>query len=304
MFLLVFTVLCGLAKGQENQPDPWAGWSASTLVSEGNRRLRAGDSDGALKAYERAKTLDPKAAEIPFAEGLAHFKAKRYDEARQAFNKAIAGSDPAVANDARYSLGTCDHAQALEAQDAQEALSHLERAMQEYHQVLSQDSRHKAARDGNLKAASMWKQIKKQMEQQKPPPQQQKGDNQEKKEDEKEQQKENQQNQDSKDQQEQQQQQESDQQEKQDQQQQQQQQSKDQQEQQEQKQSSKEGDSEDSKEQQQIQQEQSQAEEKEQASREQAQRRLREMLQAMQQKKKARPEKVERVPVQPVQKDW
>jgi len=290
-------LLLGFARAEAPTPGPVANKSAHEVVAEGNRLLRAGDAESALQAYEQARKLAPDAPEIPFVEGLAHFKAKRYEEARSAFNKAAKAKNPALANDAQYSLATCDHAQALETQeDPKAAISHLESAMQQYHGVLSNDPNHKAARDANVKAANLWKQLKQQAQQQQQ--QQQEGDeNKDKKDD---QEKKDQQKQD----------QNQEQKEKQDQQDQQKQESEDQQQQKNDQQKEGEEEKEQKKESgeqeqnEQTPQEESQAQQEEKASQEQAERRLREMIQAMQQRKKARPQKVEKIPVRPTDKDW
>ncbi len=301
LFVLAVCVLvAGIAKAQETRTDSLAKLTAPQAVAEGNRLLRSGDPEAALKAYAKAEELEPEAAEIPFVQGLAHFKAKRYDEARGEFTKVVAAKKNWLANDAMYSLGTCDHAEALETQqNPQAAIARLESAMQHYHGVLAKDPKHKAARDANAKAAQMWRQLKEQLEQQKQQQRQdqQNQENQEQKEsqdqkpEEKEQQNQNQEQE--------QQQQPGDKENQSAEPKQQESQQKEQQpDQQQQKESSAEQKDDQPAESQEVEARQ------EQVSREQAQRRLREMMQALQQRKKARLEKVEKMPAQPVEKDW
>ena len=260
-------------------------------VHEGNQRLLNGDAATALDYYDHARKLKPDAREVDFVQGLGHYALEEYEDARQAFQRAAGGLNDSLANDALYSLGTAYHAEALSSkEDPQLALSHLESAMRQYHNVLANDPEHQAAQDANLKAATLWRNIKQVLEQQQ---QQQSDENQdqeneenEKKEDQEkkdqqpsdenkdpqgqDKQQENQENQDQN---------ESD---KQDQQQQ---------------------SSENDKKEQEEKQQQAQAKQQEEVSHEQAERKLREMMQALRERKKAK-RQTQRVPIQPVDKDW
>ncbi len=272
-----------------------AGLTARKAVHEGNRRLLANDPTGALEAYRHAEEQSPNASEIAFVEGLAQFDMKAYEQAREAFEASAATSTGPLANDARYSLGTCDHAEALDhLDDPQAALPLIEKAIRRYQGVLADDTEHDAARDAMLKAAAMRRQIKQQMQQQQQQ-QQQSDDSQEKKDD---------QNQD------QQQQQSEGDQEKQDQNEQEQgedqeQKPQDSSEQQEGEQQDKPSEGQDQQSSDAEEQKQpSEAQEKEQVSREQAERKLREMMQAIRDRKKSRREVVRPQAGVAVKKDW
>lgn len=305
--IAALVLLGSTSSGDEpaREAEEFADLSAPRAVHEGNQRLTNGNAGGALDAYRHAEALEPEAREIAFVEGLAHFDLKEYDQAREAFRRAASLAGDSLADDALYSLGTCDHAEALANLDnPQLALSRLESAMGRYHEVLTRQPKHEAARGANLKAASMWRELKRQLEQQ-PPQQSDSCDNpQEKDGDDKE--KEDQQPQQSEDQEQQEQQQERQQSE------QEQEQEQDQQ-QQEQSESSEEQQQEESQEQQaqqsgeqqeQQDQQQAQARQQEQVSREQAERKLREMMQDMRDRKKMRRVPVEKMQVRPVDKDW
>ncbi len=266
--------------------------SAPKAVREGNRLLKAGDAASALEHYRQAETLQPDAREIAFDRGLGHFTLGDYDQAREAFEQAAGGESDALADDAIYSAGASEHAEAL-ANEAQPqlALSKLESAMQRYQSVLSRRSDHLAARDANHKAAALWRTLKQQLEQQQQQ-QQQNNDQQDQNEEGEEQ--DNQEQQPS-------QQQKDDQQKEQPSAQDQEQQSQEQESQQEQSSSAEEQDQEEE----QSKEEQAQRqEEKEQVSREQAERKLREMMQALRDRKKLKPEEVRKVPISSVDKDW
>ncbi len=244
---------------------------AGQAVRKGNEQLTDGHPVEALEAYRHAKQLEPNSREIAFVEGLAHYDLKEFDQAREAFRRAAAPADDSLADDALYSLGVSDHAEALDNLDGnpQLALSLLESAMRRYHNVLAKRAGQKGVRDANFKAASMWRQLKQQLEQQQQDKDQNKEDGEQEEQD---QNKDGQQGQPQDDQ---------------------------EQHQQQQRQSDAAEQSED-----QEQQQQSRAEKEEQVSREQAERRLREMMQAMRDRKKMRRERLPIVPIAPVVKDW
>lgn len=286
--------------------------SAPALVKEGNALLRNSKAAEALQLYDRARAKQPDSREVAFVEGLGHYQLGDYEKARAAFYEAATAESPSLANDALYSVATCDHAEALAAEtDPKLAISKLESAMSTYQDVLARDPRHSAARESNLKAATMWRQIKQQLEQQEKQecdnPSEQQDQDKKDQEQEKESEQEQKQNQQDREQQEQQDQQQQAQSEKnQDKQQESQQQSSDQQEQpqqqQEQDQQSASAD-----EQQTVQEQQQAAQQEmqeERVSREQAQRQLREMVQAMKDRAKQRREPAAPARVKPVDKDW
>jgi len=264
--------------------------SAPKAVREGNLLLKAGDAASALELYRQAETLKPNAREIAFDRGLGHYALGQFDQAREAFEKAAGGEGDALADDAVYSAGASDHAEALaKAAEPQLALSKLESAMQRYQSVLSRRPEHQAARDANYKAASTWRTLKQQLEQQQ---QQEQNDSQDPNED-----GEKQENQEQQPSQQQKENEKNEQQSKQNQEQQKQDQ------QSEQKQSSS-AEEQEKKEEQSKEAQAQQQEEKEQVSREQAERKLREMMQALRDRKKLRPEEVRKAPISPVDKDW
>ena len=251
--------------------------------------LKAGDAASALEHYRQAETAQPSAREIAFDRGLGHYALGQFDEARQAFEKAAGGEGDALADDAVYSAGACDHAEAFASgANPKAALSKLESAMQRYQSVLSRRPEHQAARDANYKAASMWRELKQKLQQQKQ--QQQQNDQQDQ----------NQQDENQEKQQPSEQQKESEQQEQQSAENQQQQ----SQEQQAEKQQSASAEQKDNQDEQSKEAQAKEEEQKEDVSREQAERKLREMMQAVRDRKKLRREEVRKVPISPVEKDW
>lgn len=297
--------------------------SAYDAVREGNRLLEQGNAEGALQAYNHAGKLAPDALEVPFVKGVGNYDLKRFDDARQAFEKAVLSKDRKLATDAQYGFGAAHHAEALAllnnppaAPDAnsaaespqKEALQHLESAMQSYRGALANNPNHAAAREANSKAAHLWKKVKQEIQQQQQQQQQkQDSENKDENNEDQQQQQENQnddQKNENKDSQEQQ--------ENQDSEQKQQQESQQNQSDEQKKENAQEQKSEEQQEQESAEQseekkqeEQTAAQQKEQReSQEQANRKLREMMQTVRDRQKNRREKIERVPVKPVEKDW
>ena len=284
--LMVFAAAT-IARGADEAAKPPI--SASKAVREGNLLLKAGDAASALKRYRQAETVQPSAREIAFDRGLGHYALGQFDEARQAFEKAAGGAGDALADDAVYSAGACDHAEAFAGgANPKAALSKLENAMQRYQSVLSRRPEHQPARDANYKAASMWRELKQKLEQQKQ--QQQQNDQQDQN-----QQDENQEKQQSSEQQKENEQQEQQSAENQEQQ---------SQEQQAEKQQSASAEQKENQDEQSKEAQAKEEEQKEDVSREQAERKLREMMQAVRDRKKLRREEVKKIPISPVDKDW
>lgn len=306
MLVLTSPASIAIARGDDAAPAPPArsALSAYESVREGNRLLRDGRAEDALKAYDLAEPLAPDAREIPFARGIAQYELGRFDEARQSFQEAALSSNRALAADATYGIGASHHAEALaHSDDPKQVLSHLEQAMSQYRTLLADQPEHAFAREADSKAARMWKQVKQQLQQEQQ--QQQKPDDQQLNEEQDKPQSEQpqQSNENPESQPEQQQQQQS--------------QDPPAQQPPQQSQQQKSSDSEQSK-QDESQQEASQPadgdEQKEQGeeqadseqrtSREQAERRLREMMQELRDRRKLKGQNVDRPIVAPVEKDW
>lgn len=283
-------------------------------VRKGNELLNQGDAKGALDRYEEASRALPDAREVAFDAGLAKHALGNQAEARAAFEKALLDPPDALADDALYSLGACDHSEALSPNgEPKQKLSKLESAMEKYQQVLARRPDHAAARESNQKAAAYWRQIKQQMEQQE---QQQKNQDKDQNQDQQDQDQQSQQDkqsdsqkkdsQQSKDQQAQQKQQQQEQQESQSEESQaskekEQQQNADQKTEEEQQPQEATKDKEDD---QKPDEQKQTAEQTAMVTREQAERQLREMVQALQDRNKLRREEAQKPPAPAASKDW
>lgn len=274
---LVMPVLTvAIAQAEENEPtktqEPKI--SAREAVRQGNRFLEAGSPTKALIRYEEARGQQPDAYEIAFVEGLAHYDLKEFSQARGAFERATTSENDTLANDANYSLGTCDHVEAFQQeQDPKAAIGLLESALRRYQSVLERDPDHQAARDAIRKAATLRRRLRQQMQeqpQQQDSEQDQEGEQSEQKQD-KQQQQDGEQDKDQES---------SDSQESFDEQQQ-------------------------SEQQEDQEQQRSEVDARQQeASREQAERKLRELMQAIKDRKKMRKPIAQPTPLKPVEKDW
>lgn len=296
--LIVMVLACGSKAGAQEQPAAPAKGSAHKLVREANELLLGDQPAEALRTYEEAQKLRPDAREIAFDQALAQYRLGEFEKAREAFQRASEGQADALAGDALYGLGTCDHAEALSAQDPKESIAKVENAMRNYQSVLSAHPDHAMAREANLKAASYWRQLKQQMQEQ----QQQQDQNQQNQEQNQDKQEEQSQEQQQQEQEQKQEEQNPSQQEQQSesQQQEQQQQEQDRSKEEQKKQSA----SQEKEKQEAQQQEQQKSESKEEESRDQAERKLREMMQSMRDRKKHRREEQTTPTYRPTEKDW
>ena len=259
----------GLLAQDPAQPPKLA--TPQDMVLEGNRQLMAGVPQEALDLYRQAGEQAPDAREIAFGKGLAHYELGAYADARSAFQEVLGLGHDVLSDDANYSLGTCDHAEALAQIESnpQATVGLLESALDRYQQVLEQRPDHAFAREARMKAASLRRLIKEQLEQQQQESSQD-SDNEDKEEEnsrDDQQQSPQDQEQDSKQQQDQ--------------------------------SESPSGEDKDKET-----ESQPKKMDEQQQSREQAQRKLREMMQAMKQRQKQRKQPVQTLRFAPVEKDW
>jgi Ca-activated chloride channel family protein len=151
------------------------------LITRGNEHFQAGRYAEALEAYNQVEEADgqPLAPELLHDRAAAHFKLGQLDEARELWVRAAGLKDEAFEAAARYNLGNCDYAdalQALQGQNGGAALELLDRAVDQYRDALRLDPTLTDARANLELAARLKQQIEEQAEQQpqsQPTPQQQ-----------------------------------------------------------------------------------------------------------------------------------
>jgi Ca-activated chloride channel family protein len=141
------------------------------LIKQGNELFDAGRYAEALEAYDQIgdETDEFLLAELLNNRAAAHFKLGQLDEARELWVRAAGMRDEKFEAAARYNLGDCDYADALQAvqqQNAQGALELLARAAQQYQDALKLDPRQLDARANLELAAQLRKQIEEMAQQQ------------------------------------------------------------------------------------------------------------------------------------------
>ncbi|MBU0618395.1 MAG: hypothetical protein KKI02_11815, partial [Planctomycetes bacterium] len=141
------------------------------LINEGNDHFEAGRYAEALEAYDQIGDEPDEllVAELLHNRAATHFKLGQLDEARELWVRAAGLRDEKFEATARYNLGNCDYADALQAvqgQDAQASLELLGRAIQQYRDTLKLDPQVSHARANLELAAQLKKQIEELAEQQ------------------------------------------------------------------------------------------------------------------------------------------
>jgi|GEM_PF-690015 len=84
-------------------PASWAGTADD--VNRGNHAYKKGKYDRALKAYRDAQIKAPNNPVVSYDLGNALHQAGQHDEAEKAYQKTLAGKDPALRAKAFYNLG-------------------------------------------------------------------------------------------------------------------------------------------------------------------------------------------------------
>lgn len=137
-------------------------------VRRGNDAYAAGKFQEALDLYSGVSADDlplTTRAELLHNKAAASFKLGQTDQARELWVQAAGMGDAKFEAAARYNLGDCDHAAALEAlqaQDATRALSLLDKALAQYADAIRLDPQLESAR-ANLELAV---QLKKKLQEQ------------------------------------------------------------------------------------------------------------------------------------------
>jgi Ca-activated chloride channel family protein len=130
------------------------------LVSEANEALNAGNYGQALQGYEQAAEIEPEAPEIAYDQGIAYYRMGDYEKAAEYFRRALAAEDASLDAKARFNLGNCAYATALQQQqsDAQAAVTKLEEATNRYREALEITPNDLDAR-ANIERAQRLKEI-------------------------------------------------------------------------------------------------------------------------------------------------
>jgi Ca-activated chloride channel family protein len=108
-------------------------------ANPGLDRYNQGDFDGALSAFREELKHDPNSPGTNFNLGDAAFRLQKYDEAFEAYSKAMISSDPALQEKAYYNAGNTLFVEGDHAQDLEQQLSTYYDARYQYHQALDRN---------------------------------------------------------------------------------------------------------------------------------------------------------------------
>jgi Ca-activated chloride channel family protein len=131
-------------------------------------RYSQGDFGGALESFREQLKNDPNSPEINFNVGDAAYRLRKYDEAFEAFSKAMVSSDPVLQEKAYYNSGNTLFMEGNHAQDLEQQLSNYYDARYQYHQALDRNPGDEQAKknlsllEERIKEAEKQKQLQQQ----------------------------------------------------------------------------------------------------------------------------------------------
>jgi Ca-activated chloride channel family protein len=115
-------------------------------ANPGIDRYNQGDFDGAVEKFREELKRDPASPAINFNLGDAAYRLQRYDEAFEAYAKALISSDPTLRQKAYYNAGNALFMQGNNAQNTEQQLSSYYDARYQYHQALDLNPRDEQAK--------------------------------------------------------------------------------------------------------------------------------------------------------------
>jgi Ca-activated chloride channel homolog len=98
-----------------------------------------GDFDGALKSFRAQQKRDPESPNINFNLGDAAYRLEKYDEAFEAYSKAMVSRDPGMEEAAYYNAGNALFKAGDHAQDLEQQLTSYYDARYQYQQALDRN---------------------------------------------------------------------------------------------------------------------------------------------------------------------
>ena len=115
---------------------------ASILNANANPGLdhyNQGDFDKALENFREELKHDPDSPTINFNLGDANYRLQKYDDAFEAYSKAMVSSDPVLQEEAYYNAGNSLFMEGNHAQDLEQQLSNYYDARYQYNQALNRN---------------------------------------------------------------------------------------------------------------------------------------------------------------------
>ncbi len=154
-----------------------ASLSGAELVREGNRLLSENRFAEALTAYDKAAEQLPDSPEVAYNRGLALYRQGEFAKASAAFQNAIKPGRPEMEAKAKYNLGRCEHASAIDnRENLEEAVNELSRAIRFYQDALQVAPEDVDAKKNSALAERLMAFLQKKLEAQKQQEQEQKQD--------------------------------------------------------------------------------------------------------------------------------
>jgi hypothetical protein len=160
------TIFAGLVLAGIAVTNPsWASDEARDValkINDANTRLRGGDVDGAITAYQQASENSPAGADLNYNLAVAQYRKGDVAAAERLFQTVAAADDDTIAAKARYNLGNCNFAEAVRdaEKDRLAAIKGLESAIGNYRSALDVDSSDPDARANIERAAALIDKLK------------------------------------------------------------------------------------------------------------------------------------------------
>ena len=141
--------------------------AGALAIKEGNRLLDEGKYGEALAAYDKARELLPDLPEVAYNRGIALYRFGRYADAEKTFQDALRHTTPELEAKAKYNLGRCSHASAIQSKDkAETAINDLTKAIGFYNDALQIMPNDNEAKENKELAEGLRDYLKKVLEQQ------------------------------------------------------------------------------------------------------------------------------------------
>ena len=111
--------------------------SPAQHVARANAALADGDFEQAMEGYRQADVLLPDLPELAYNRAIVHYRRRDFAKAREMFTTALTTRDLELETKAKFNLGNCQYAEALETMsNLQEAIDKLRTAIEHYRDTL------------------------------------------------------------------------------------------------------------------------------------------------------------------------
>jgi Ca-activated chloride channel family protein len=145
---------------------------ARRQVRSAIRALQDGRPADALEGFREAEVMFPESAELMYNQGVAHYRLRDFEKAKEAFSRALRTRNLKLEAKTKFNLGNCAYAEALERLSSlEDAIARLQTAIRYYRDALDVNPNDTDARANIESAQLLIKDLldKKKNEQQQPP---------------------------------------------------------------------------------------------------------------------------------------